>query len=168
MSYQEVTHMNKSHRSKRGTSKEAGWTPLRPAVPTKESRERIKRALGLSDEELGLGELYVNSRYQVMVRRQPAKEAAAPDLVHLSIKRRDNEPARDWRDLQRIKNELLGQEVEAVELYPAESRRVDTANQYHLWAIDDPTFRWPFGFGERFVSGGPPPGGGAQRPLNDD
>jgi hypothetical protein len=35
----------------------------------------------------------------------------------------------DWRDLQRIKNQLVGPECEAVELYPAESRKVDTANQ---------------------------------------
>lgn len=147
--------------------KKGPWTPLRPAAPTEESRARIKKALGLGDEELGLGELYVNDHYQVMVRRQPAKEATAPALVHLSIKRLDKRPARDWRDFQRIKNELLGEEVEAVELYPAESRRVDAANQYHLWAIDDPAFRWPFGFGERFVSGGPPPAGGSQRPFEE-
>lgn len=145
----------------------ARWTPLRPAIPTAESRARVKKALGLGDEELSLGELYVNDLYQVMVQRQPAKEAGAPALVHLSIKRLDKRPARDWRDFQRIKNELLGEEVEAVELYPAESRRVDVANQYHLWAIDDPYFRWPFGFSERFVSSETPPGGGAQRPFQD-
>jgi hypothetical protein len=68
--------------------------------------------------------------------------------VHLSIKRRDKLPVHDWRDLQRIKTELLGPECEAVELYPAESRVVDTANQYHLWGMADPAFRFPIGWNE--------------------
>jgi len=28
---------------------------------------------------------------------------------------------------------IVGEEHEAFEVYPAESRLVDTANQYHLW-----------------------------------
>lgn len=141
------------------------WTPLRRATATPESKERIKRALGLTDEELDIGELYINDTYQVMVRRQRPASGTGRDLVHLSVKRRDLRPVHDWRDLQRIKNELLSPEHEAVELYPAESRRVDAANQYHLWALDDAEFRWPVGFQERLVSGSPPPAGGGQRPL---
>jgi hypothetical protein len=38
-----------------------------------------------------------------------------------------------------------------VELYPAESRLMDTSNKYHLWAITDPTFRFPFGSASRHV-----------------
>jgi hypothetical protein len=73
---------------------------------------------------------------------------------HLSIKRIDQEPVHDWRDLQRIKNQLLGPDCEAVELYPAEERLVDTANQYHLWGSTDPKFRFGFGFGTRFTTEG--------------
>ena len=40
--------------------------------------------------------------------------------------------------------------MEAVELYPAESRLVDNANQWHLWCVTG--FRFPFGFAERLVS----------------
>jgi hypothetical protein len=29
---------------------------------------------------------------------------------------------------------------------------VDTANQFHLWIIDDPMFRFPFGFAQRCVA----------------
>ena len=141
------------------------WSPLRRAQATDESMRRIKRSLGLTDDDLDLGELYVNDKYQVMLRRQRPTMAPGPDLIHLSVRRRDRQPVHDWRDLQRIKNDLLGPEHEAVELYPAESRRVDLANQYHLWALDDSTFRWPVGFGERRVSGATPPAGGRQRPL---
>lgn len=53
----------------------------------------------------------------------------------------------DWREFQRIKSELIGPEREAAELYPAESRVVDTANEFHLWVLPAGD-RWPFGFDE--------------------
>ena len=67
-------------------------------------------------------------------------------IIHLSIKRIDKEPIHDWRDLQEIKNQLVGKENEGVEVYPAESRRVDMANQYHLWVFADAGQTIPFGF----------------------
>jgi hypothetical protein len=74
-----------------------------------------------------------------------------PIFKHLSIKRLDQRIVHDWRDLQRIKNEIVGPEYEAVELFPAESRKVDTANQYHLWVINQKGMRFPFGFQEPMV-----------------
>jgi hypothetical protein len=88
---------------------------------------------------------YLNSRYQVSVFNP---DEHSP-LMHLSIKRCDGAAVRDWRDMQRIKNELLGPEWEGVELYPAESRLTDGANQYHLWCIEG---QFPLGFGSRLVS----------------
>jgi len=94
-------------------------------------------------------EHYDNSRYRVILRRSAIDIGfGLTQLVHLSVKRVDQQPLHDWRDLQRIKSELVGPEMEAIELYPAESRVVDTANQYHLWCIADPEFRFPFGFNE--------------------
>jgi hypothetical protein len=109
------------------------------------------------DEELSWP-VFKNWLYQVSVRKTPTNferedgSGVVVNLVHLSIKRIDKKPVRDWRDLQRIKNQLLGEECEAMELFPAESRLVDTANQYHLWGYDDPGLRAPFGFpGPRVV-----------------
>jgi hypothetical protein len=67
---------------------------------------------------------------------------------------------RDWRHFQRVKNEIVGSECEAVELYPAESRLTDTTNKYWLWAVADPTFRFPIGYTTRDVryESGPTPG----------
>jgi hypothetical protein len=71
-----------------------------------------------------------------------------PGIKHISYHRRDRAPIRDWRVGQRVKNELAGPEWEAMELYPAESRVVDTSNEYHLYAFDG---ELPVGFsnGER-------------------
>lgn len=52
--------------------------------------------------------------------------------VVLSIRRIDRAAECDWRIFQRIKNDLAGPEREGVQLYPAMSRVVDTANQYFL------------------------------------
>jgi hypothetical protein len=83
-------------------------------------------------EKEGFEACWKNSRYTVVGRNV---KSDIGNLVHLSIKRNDKNPLHDWRDLQRIKNEILGPEEEAVELYPAESRLVDGANQYHLWSF---------------------------------
>lgn len=89
--------------------------------------------------------------YEVWMR--DIKTERWPMMVYLSIKRRfTKEVIRDWRHLQKIKNELVGPENEAVELFPAESRLVDTSNQYHLWVLKDAGQRFPFGYNNRMVA----------------
>ena len=114
------------------------WTPFRQGTA---SPEQIK-AMG-SPHTIAL-----NSRYQVCLY---TVDTPLGPMDWLSIKRLDKAPIHDWRDLQRIKNELLGPEREAVELYPAESRLMDTSNQYHLWALP-PGKRFPFGMVDRCVT----------------
>jgi hypothetical protein len=84
--------------------------------------------------------VFINDVYQVNIRVEK-KTYHGCSVVWLSIKRRDKEPCHDWRDFQEIKNQLVGPECEGIELYPAESRVVDTANQYHIWVIADEKFR---------------------------
>jgi len=98
--------------------------------------------------------VFMNSRYEVWVYRNIGCGDAWPRMHWLSIKRRDKEAIHDWRDLQRIKNDLIGPENEGVELYPAESRLADSANQYHLWVLADPSVQFPFGYQERLVAEG--------------
>lgn len=111
-----------------------------------------------------------NQVYQVLVR-----PCLVPDMViggkrptalwHLSIRRNDRRVIRDWRHFQRIKSELIGPDAEALELYPAESRLIDEANQFHLWVVEG--VRLPFGPGVRMVSD-PEPGLHRQRAFTDD
>lgn len=98
--------------------------------------------------------IYMNDRYQVNVEvlGAPFGEGTS-DILWLSIKRRDRQPIHDWRDLQQIKNMIVGEQHEGFEVYPAEARKVDTANQYHLWVFCDSKVRLPVGFLERDVSG---------------
>jgi hypothetical protein len=84
-------------------------------------------------------ETYRNDIYQVVVER-------TTPLIHLCIRRHDGEACKEWKHHQQIKNEIIGPEYEAVELFPAESRLIDTTNEYHLWVHPTPSYRFPFGF----------------------
>lgn len=88
-------------------------------------------------------EVWTNGEYEVIVG------VFDSETKHLSVKRMDRAPIRNWRHLQQIKNEICGLEWEAVELFPAESRLADNANQYHLWAMAD---KFPIGFPEGMVT----------------
>jgi hypothetical protein len=127
----------------------ADWTPFEKATPVSATSPIVVAARALDTTPY---QIYKNNKYQVAVYQREASEPGWPAMIHLSIKRLDKQTVHDWRDLQRIKNELVGPEHEAVELYPAESRLVDSANQYHLFCLADPGVRFPFGFNERFVS----------------
>jgi hypothetical protein len=95
---------------------------------------------------------YVNGDYQVIVEDVPDSVDGWPEMIHLSIRREDRDVIRDWRELQAIKNALCGRECEGLEVFPAESRCVDSANQFHLWVFKDKKIRFPFGFNARFVT----------------
>jgi len=96
--------------------------------------------------EVGCDYWFANSRYQVLVKFERAP--GWPPLAHLSIKAHDKRCVRDWRDMQRIKNEIVGPEAEGLELYPAESRLMDEANQFHIYCAH-PVVKFPFGQQDR-------------------
>jgi len=153
------------------------WQPLEPAVvpePPAELVAQAAKALNITEEEARQrmadyeeGTSYwLNNMYQVQMRPFAWMDK---QWVHLNIRRRDGKAIfRDWRHFQWIKNQLVGPECEAVELYPAESRMVDSNNKYHLWCCADPTFRFPLGMTDRDVdyTQGGTTAGTKQRPLN--
>lgn len=88
---------------------------------------------------------YRNGIYTV-TKYLPVKFPGVPcDMVQLSYSRVDRGHEQDFRDRQHMKNQLVGPECEAVELFPAESRLMDTANQFHLWCLVSRRHHFPFG-----------------------
>jgi len=119
-------------------------------------------------------EIWSNDKYCVHVNRglklleQPKNEEPVL-LTHLSIKsHRNSAEDHDWRDYQEIKNQLVGEENEGFELYPRESRLVDTCNQFHMFVFEDPKHGMPIGFFERCVIEHMPHQGSTQRPWPND
>jgi len=98
-------------------------------------------------------ECWTNNIYEVWVYRRKDcdflvhNEMYKGKCTYLSIKRKDKKALHDWRHFQQIKNELVGSEIEAIEMYPAESRLHDTANQFHIFCLPKGTsvkFGWTF------------------------
>jgi hypothetical protein len=102
-----------------------------------------------------------NSTYFICARLNHDNEIGL-----LSIRRHDWKPCSDWRDKQAIKNQIVGPDWEAAELYPAESRVQDQGNWFHLWVMPK-RGRYSFGFieGETRRSDKPAKANEMQRPL---
>jgi len=103
------------------------WAPFEEAEPihqgtveehaanlAKSLNQPFDRVLEIVKDEMQQ-KFYKNNCYTVIVRRLQKKvgSEALPDLLWLSIRRNDREPIRDWRDLQRIKNEIVGPRMKA-------------------------------------------------------
>lgn len=77
-----------------------------------------------------IGEAYTNYLYAALVRHLEGGR------IHLAIRTPSNlEPP--WRDMQRIKNELFGEDRFAIQIYPAQSHLIDDADMYHLWIMEE-------------------------------
>src|ERR1700689_1093730 len=115
------------------------WTPLQRCVMGHRATGAALDAVRDFLAKDGAPEIWGNSRYTVCVRRTPMvheqTQEKVGDCVHLSIHDHERSATHDWRDLQRIKNEICGPEEEAIELYPAESRLVDSSNEWHLFCV---------------------------------
>src|SRR5688572_30679546 len=110
------------------------WQPLRKGTPN----PGLFASLG-EDPDANNLEVYDNNLYQVIARTNEH------GTTWLSIKRHDRRQIRNWRHLQQMKNEVCGMEREGVEIFPAESRLADAANEYHLWVLPEGV-RIPLGF----------------------
>lgn len=80
-----------------------------------------------------LSEVTVAHRNKVFAVLERRVEGA----VHLAVSSL-SEDRPTWWEMQRIKNELVGEDATAVEVYPPQSEVVDGADMFHLWVLDGP------------------------------
>ncbi len=64
-------------------------------------------------------------------------------IAHLWVRRQDGKPT-TWKELQQIKNELIGEDKMGIEVFPKTETLVDQAPMYHVWVFD----RFDFGIYE--------------------
>lgn len=109
-----------------------GWDPMKGLQSTRDPEliAAAERAWTYRhDSPVVRYEAWGNRLYNVGVLHMEDGSA------HITFKRNDRAAVRDWRHFQAIKNEVVGADREAVEIFPAESELVDAANQYHLWVL---------------------------------
>src|SRR5262252_9614152 len=102
-------------------------------------------------------ELYgdIADKVWVWTKDLPSPGPDWPPMIHIMIikrgARRIGVDRFAW--FQEVKNQVMGENCEAVEIYPAEDRLRDMAHAYHLWGFADGEFRLPFGMWVRGVKG---------------
>lgn len=107
---------------------------------TKSYRSRIDA----KESQVFYSEIFTNKSHCVIVTPMSIKHQM-DGWVSLSVKRHDRKAECDWRIFQRIKNDLVGEKREAVQLFPSMDRVLDTANQYFLWVAPK---NYIFGIGQ--------------------
>lgn len=96
------------------------WTPM-TFVEKREDPNNLEGDIGI----------FINDIYTVIVR------VMIDGIIHLSFRNNDNSTEIPWTHKQQIKNDICGRETEAIEIFPAMSRIVDTCNQFHLWVYPE-------------------------------
>jgi len=100
------------------------WTEFQQVYPVGADDEMI---------EMGEGESYWKNSFYLVFRKELDIEHGLDGAVRLSIKHNQGKAIREWKHLQRIKNELVGKEREAVEIFPPESMLTSLDNEHHLF-----------------------------------
>lgn len=98
------------------------------------SWERIPMPTGIPGATgwcLAIRAAYRNKVFSVLWRPCDTPQGIVTHLAISSLSHR--RPT--WPEAQRIKNELIGEDRIAVEVYPRQVDVVDGADMYHLWAL---------------------------------
>ena len=91
--------------------------------------------LSQEQKKTGASEIYFNNRYIVFVYFRARKNKQT--YTKAMCRRCDGRPICSWGDLFRIKNELFGDETEALQFLPKKSELVDQANLYWFFIPSD-------------------------------
>ena len=83
--------------------------------------------------------VYKNNIYSVQVFPYPC---AWGNCLKVLIRRHDAKPIHSWCDMQRLKNEVFGDDRIMLEVYPKQCNLIDVANMYWFfvlpWGFDCP------------------------------
>ena len=84
----------------------------------------------------GMTRAFKNTRYVVMVYdNSPVTTGTA---IRVMIQKHNDTPILNhWSEIQKIKNEIFGEETVAVEYYPAKSQLIDDHNIYWIWIFPE-------------------------------
>jgi len=84
----------------------------------------------------GMTRAFRNTRYTVMVYdNSPVTTGTA---IRAMVQKHDDTPIlKHWAEMQKIKNEIFGENTTAVEYYPAESNLINLHNIYWFWIFPE-------------------------------
>lgn len=123
------------NRKERRASKQAGKRLMKKGWS--EFEDKTQEAI-LKNGDYGgcpknLHKMYLNNLYTVQVYSN--QKVIGQKAIKVMVRRNDGKAICNWPHLQRIKNEIFGEEVEAIQLLPKQSELVDEANLYWFWIL---------------------------------
>lgn len=80
----------------------------------------------------GVQKVWQTDRYTIMEDCPVVKDVGP--VRHLRIVRHDGGRIDSFADLQRIKDDLWGKKIVAIQVFPASEDLIDVSNTLHLWA----------------------------------
>lgn len=84
----------------------------------------------------GMTRAFKNTRYVVMVYDNSLVTTGT--AIRVMVQKHNDTPILNhWYEMQKIKNEIFGEETIAVEYYPAKSQLIDDHNIYWFWIFPD-------------------------------
>jgi hypothetical protein len=95
-------------------------------------------------------QFWYNNVYSVQLYRHTTDWG---EVMQLLVREHNQSADIPWRDLQRIKNELVGHDWIAIEVFPTQEDLIDQANCFHLWVLPY-GFKLPFGLHMKGWAGG--------------
>lgn len=110
--------------------RDLGKAPMGPWERRDLAVDHPQRA-ALEPEEFWLAQCWLNNRYSV---QRSVFVCDWGEVDHLWVRRHDGERVRSWIDLQQIKDNLLGPDRVALEVFPPAAELVDQAHMVHLWS----------------------------------
>lgn len=113
----------------------------RKTAATKEFKKPVTKftEIDLSTRQFipeGMTRAYGNTRYVVMVYDNiPTTKGKA---IKAMIQKHDDTPiVNHWSELQKIKNEIFGEDKTAIEYYPSKEDLIDDFNIYWMWIFEE-------------------------------
>lgn len=100
------------------------WTEFQQVYPVGHDEKPV---------ELEPGESYWRNSFYLVFVKELEPERGREGAVRLSVKHNQGKAIREWKHLQRIKNEIVGDDREAVEIFPPESMVTSLDNEHHLF-----------------------------------
>ena len=73
-----------------------------------------------------------NNHYTVQLYRRE-RFILGKLMDKVMIRRNDGEPIREWRVLQKIKDQIIGEDKMAIQVFPPKEELVDVANLYWIF-----------------------------------
>lgn len=134
------------NRSQRRASISNGRNLMKKGWNDFEQLSEIEFSLATDIRIKNLDRIYINNIFVVQVFKPV--QTTWGELIKVGVRRNDEAPVHSWSDLQRIKNEVFGQNYYAIEVYPSEMDVVDVANMYWIWVLSNQQ-KVPFGFDGR-------------------